>query len=89
MKEYTTTHTRQCVQACVGLPDGALDGGWTAAGMSAYTKKLEDALRPFARHPDFHAPDDWPVTIIDEARRTAGVTAGDFKRAKLAMGHND
>ena len=27
--------------ALAGLPDGALDGGWTAAGMSAYAKKLE------------------------------------------------
>jgi len=27
-----------------GLPDGAIDGGWTAAGMSAYARKLEDAL---------------------------------------------
>ena len=30
--------------ALAGLPDGALDGGWTAAGMSAYARKLEDAL---------------------------------------------
>ena len=76
-----------------GLPDGALDGGWTAAGMSAYTARLEQALKPFADHPEFHAPDDFPVTILRRLEPTgepvAGVTAGDFRRAKAAMRHND
>lgn len=27
-----------------GLPDGALDGGWTARGIIEYAKKLEDAI---------------------------------------------
>ncbi len=75
-----------------GLPDGALDGGWTAAGMSAYTARLEQALKPFADHPEFHAPDDFPVTILRRLEPTgepvAGVTAGDFRRAKAAMRHN-
>jgi hypothetical protein len=31
--------------ALAGLPDGALDGGWTAAGMSAYAKRLEERLQ--------------------------------------------
>jgi hypothetical protein len=31
-------------KACKGLPDGAIDGGWTALGMSSYAKRLEDAL---------------------------------------------
>ena len=30
-----------CVNACAGLPQDALDGGWTSAGISAYAKKLE------------------------------------------------
>lgn len=30
-----------CVNACAGLPDDAFDGGWTAAGLSAYAKTLE------------------------------------------------
>lgn len=34
----------QCVNACEGLPNDALDGGWTALGMSHYAKSLEDAL---------------------------------------------
>lgn len=37
-------HAEKCVAACAGLPVGALDGGWTALGMSSYTKHLEDAL---------------------------------------------
>lgn len=30
-----------CVNACEGLPQDALDGGWTAAGISAYAARLE------------------------------------------------
>lgn len=33
-----------CVAACEGLPDHSLYGGWTAAGLSRYTKSLEDKL---------------------------------------------
>jgi len=37
-KEYI----EKCVNACDGLPDGALDGGWTARAMIDYAKKLEE-----------------------------------------------
>ena len=37
-------YTEKCVQACAGLPNDALYGGWTAVGISAYAKKLEDAI---------------------------------------------
>lgn len=30
-----------CVNACAGLPQDALDGGWTALGMSEYAKSVE------------------------------------------------
>ena len=30
-----------CVNACAGLPQDALDGGWTALGMSKYAKSVE------------------------------------------------
>lgn len=33
-----------CVNACAGLPDDALDGGWSAVGLSAYAKRLEADL---------------------------------------------
>lgn len=37
-------HTVKCLNACAELPDGALDGGLTAEGISAYAKKLEYAI---------------------------------------------
>lgn len=30
-----------CLNACNGLPDEALDGGWTAKGIDGYAKSLE------------------------------------------------
>jgi hypothetical protein len=42
--ERNDMDAEKCMKACEGLPDGALDGGWTAVGMSAYAKKLEDAI---------------------------------------------
>ncbi len=55
-------------------------------------RKLREALRPFADHPEFHAPDEWAVTVIDRNESTgapvAGVTAGDFRRASAAMRPN-
>lgn len=78
-------HAIKCMKACSEIPDGALDGGWTAAVLDAYARKLEQALRPFAEHPDFHAPDEWAVTIIAQDSRDAGVTAGDFRAAKNAL----
>ena len=55
-------------------------------------RKLREALRPFAEHPEFQAPDEWAVTVIDRNDPTgapvAGVTAGDFRRAVAAMSPN-
>lgn len=42
--ELRLAHAERCLTACEGLPDGAIAGGWTAAGMSAYAKKLEDEI---------------------------------------------
>lgn len=44
LEERRLEFSEKCLVACAGLPDGAIDGGWTAAGMSAYSRKLEDAL---------------------------------------------
>jgi beta-phosphoglucomutase-like phosphatase (HAD superfamily) len=61
-------------------------------GVLVDSEPLARALKPFADHPEFQAPDDWPVTVIDRNGPTgapvAGVTAGDFRRAKAAMRHN-
>ncbi len=40
-----------CVNACAGLSQDALDGNWTAAGISAYAKGLEDKLAEFSKQP--------------------------------------
>ena len=37
-------YAEKCVNACAGLTEDALDGGWTAEGISAYAKKLENEL---------------------------------------------
>ena len=41
LEEIKAEYAEKCRRACEGLPDGAIDGGWTAAGMSAYAKQLE------------------------------------------------
>lgn len=52
-----------CVNACAGLPQDALDGGWTSAGMSAYAKSLEVlrddllAALDFYTNPNVYEPD--------------------------------
>lgn len=40
-KEADARRIVACVNACAGLPQGALDGGWTARGMSEYAIALE------------------------------------------------
>lgn len=51
--------------------------------------RLVEALTPFAKHPPFHAPECWPVTVVDrqgpDALPISGVTAGDFKVAAKAL----
>lgn len=42
--QLSQSYAEKCIAACAGLPNGALDGGWTALGMGSYAKRLEDAL---------------------------------------------
>lgn len=51
----------------------------------AVIEQMREALKPFAEHPDFHAPECWPVTFADSVTRAPGVTAGDFRKAKAAL----
>ena len=37
-------YAEKCMHACAGLPDGAIDGGWTSEGISAYAKRLENEI---------------------------------------------
>lgn len=41
-------HAEKCIKACAGLPEGALDDGWTAAGISAYASTLEKIVKDMA-----------------------------------------
>lgn len=34
-----------CLNACNGLPDEALDGGWTAKGIDGYAKSFERQIK--------------------------------------------
>lgn len=43
--EEAANEIERLSRALNGLPDGAIDGGWTAAGMSAYAAKLEYELK--------------------------------------------
>ena len=74
---------------CATLPtvSGAFQWAWRSCE-SNKIKKLEAALRPFADHPAFHAPDNWAVTYLDDAHEVPGVTARDFQIAKTAMTAN-
>ena len=45
MQEANAQRLITCWNACLGLPQETLAGGWTAAGISTYAKGLEDKLR--------------------------------------------
>lgn len=45
MREANARRMVACWNALDGLHDDALGGGWTAAGMNAYAKGLEEKLR--------------------------------------------
>ena len=44
-EDIRAEYAEKCRKACEGLPDGALDGGWTARGLIDYTVKLERELK--------------------------------------------
>ena len=81
-EELKAEYAEKCRKACEGLPDGAIDGGWTAAGMSAYARKLEDALNQILCLSEAHIADAY--IIAGEAlafRHNAGI-----QRASPASG---
>ena len=42
LSEADYARARACVNACAGLTQDHFDGGWTAAGLSAHAKRVED-----------------------------------------------
>jgi hypothetical protein len=61
----------------------ACGGGFAEA--AKLIESLVEALKPFAEHPDFQAPDDWAITIVNSYERTPGLTVGDLRRAREAL----
>lgn len=61
-----------CVNACTGLPQEALDGGWSATGISAYAADLEKQVRHFQeRLAVFQAQFSKAKTLIHDLRTPA------------------
>ncbi|MBQ1766863.1 MAG: hypothetical protein IIZ92_28715, partial [Aquincola sp.] len=80
-----------CVAACEGLPDHALFGGWTAAGLSCYAKSLEGELAALkasltgTRSKDLQvAADLWLLTRAKDAPHPDQWTALDVTAAYVA-----
>jgi hypothetical protein len=83
-----------CWNACEGLPQDALDGGWTAAGISQYAKRLEgerdelmgalkqcqEALEPY----DDIKPRDWKTDRerLSRAHQTVSGLLAKYKEAE-------
>ncbi|HFH2583013.1 hypothetical protein [Pseudomonas aeruginosa] len=44
-KNEIAGHLRQLERICEGLPQAAIDGGWTVRGIRGYAKRLEDQLK--------------------------------------------
>ena len=67
---------RQFERICEGLPQDAIDGGWTVQGIRGYAKRLEDQLKTaLGQH---NVPSGWKLVPLEptpemlDARRDSG-----------------
>ncbi|MBI8223132.1 hypothetical protein [Pseudomonas aeruginosa] len=78
---------RQFERICEGLPQDAIDGGWTVQGIRCYAKRLEDQLKvALARVAELehvlrvvvNAADhgSWPTTVMHGIEKVREVLAG-------------
>ncbi|MDV2242047.1 hypothetical protein RY185_09505 [Pseudomonas aeruginosa] len=78
---------RQFERICEGLPQDAIDGGWTVQGIRCYAKRLEDQLKSaLARVAELehvlrvvvNAADhgSWPTTVMHGIEKVREVLAG-------------
>lgn len=78
---------RQLERICEGLPQDAIDGGWTVQGIRGYAKRLEDQLKAaLARVAELehvlqvvvNAADhgSWPTTVMYGIEKVREVLAG-------------
>ncbi|MGB3290986.1 MAG: hypothetical protein WBA83_17065 [Burkholderiaceae bacterium] len=95
-----TTQIAEYKRILAGLPQDAIDGGWTAAGIRAYAKRqeaeiarLREALQFYADQDHFIISDDdaWdtvsgePQNYFCDEAGTATVEDGSIARAALAQ----
>ncbi|HHG5178101.1 TPA: DUF4406 domain-containing protein [Pseudomonas aeruginosa] len=84
---------RQFERICEGLPQDAIDGGWTVQGIRCYAKRLEDQLKvALARVAELehvlrvvvNAADhgSWPTTVMHGIEKVREVLAGSAPPAK-------
>ncbi|HHQ2709903.1 TPA: hypothetical protein ACSPNY_001716 [Pseudomonas aeruginosa] len=76
---------RQFERICEGLPQGAIDGGWTAQGIRGYAKRLEDQLKAaLARVAELELKLDKSDYAYDNDRiHMRGLAARAIARAKV------
>ncbi|MEN1451254.1 hypothetical protein, partial [Pseudomonas aeruginosa] len=54
---------RQFERICEGLPQDAIDGGWTVQGIRGYAKRLEDQLKTaLGQH---NVPSGWKLVPLE------------------------
>lgn len=82
-------HTRllQLESLVEGLPEGAIDGGWTAAGHSRYAKSLEDSLA--VANADLEAARRGYTEAINEANRLRGELATERQAREVLQEQSD
>lgn len=69
---------RQLERICEGLPQDAIDGGWTVQGIRGYAKRLEDQLKAALARAQHSVPEGWMLVEcgiwtqeqVDEMQKT-------------------
>ncbi len=62
-KNEIAVRLRQFERICEGLPQDAIDGGWTVQGIRGYAKRLEDQLK--AAQAQHSVPEGWRLVPIE------------------------
>ncbi|MEZ1597296.1 hypothetical protein [Pseudomonas aeruginosa] len=77
-KNEITGRLRQLERICEGLPQDAIDGGWTVQGIRGYAKRLEDQLKAALARAQHSVPEGWMLVEcgiwtqeqVDEMQKT-------------------
>lgn len=77
-KNEIAVRLRQFERICEGLPQDAIDGGWTVQGIRGYAKRLEDQLK--AAQAQHSVPEEWRAALKRLERacdKRAGLTSSE------------